>query len=452
MDVPSGKDSIAKDAAAKDAAVKDVSVSTDSSKWHDEEFYKIFNLSPIVMSIGSLKDGKFLEINKYFELATGFSRDEVLGRTVPDLGIFENLSEYEKFFQSLVDGKNVKDLEIRSRVKNGEVRTAIISSDIMYFNGERCALSAIEDITERKKTEELLYKETEKAKIYLNIIPAMILVLDINGNITLINQKGCDILECDRDSIIGKNWFYTFLPETVWESVRGKFRQMLFGNMEQAEYSENVVLTYKKNVRHIRWHNALLYDTNKKIIGTISAGEDITDRKNADAILKKSEEKFSKAFNSSPAIMIILSLKDKKFMEVNEAWEQRTGYKREDVIGQTISGVLLAESREMSKNIDKLAEEGSVHKSEIKLRTKNSQLMTGLLSAEKFEFNGEMCALTVIEDITERKKAEQALKDRTEELEKFNKLTIGRELRMVELKERIKELEEKLIELKKARM
>lgn|GEM_PF-6291591 len=414
----------------------------------NDDFSQVFELSPIVCVINDLDDKRFVAVNAAFEKASGYSRTEILGKTSLELGLIENKDEFNKFFKTVGENIHFKDYEMKFMTRNG-ARIGSLSSEFINFNGKKCVLSMIEDITERKNIEELLHKEVSKAKIYLDIVPAMILALDVNGNITLINQKGCDILECPHDDIIGKNWFYTFLPESAWENIRGKFRQLLFGNIEQAEYLENDVLTCKKNIRQVRWHNALLHDDSGKIIGTISAGEDITERKNAEASLKKSEEKFSTAFNSSPAIMSIISLKDKKFLEVNNAWENRTGYFRENIKGRVLADALLSGSNDISKALDSLAASGKVYQTEIKLHLKDSSLLIGLLSAERLEFNGESCALTVLEDITERKKSEETLQERTAELEKFNKLTIGRELKMIELKDKIKELESRLEEAKK---
>jgi len=123
---------------------------------------------------------------------------------------------------------------------------------------------------------------------FLDIAGVMFVVLDVEGTVHLINKKGCDILECDEQEILGKNWFDHFLPPRFKKDVKKVFNRMIAGELKPAEYFINPVKTKNSEEKIIAWHNAILKDDIGRIIGTLSSGEDITQRQQAKRQIKKS--------------------------------------------------------------------------------------------------------------------------------------------------------------------
>jgi PAS domain S-box-containing protein len=135
--------------------------------------------------------------------------------------------------------------------------------------------------------------------------------------------------------------------------------------------------------------------------------------------LRKSEEKFSKAFHTSPDVMSIVDLATHCYLEVNDAHEKVFGFKREEVIGRSAVEIgLLVNPALRDKAQAQLEATGSVRNLEIKARNRKGDLLTMLHSAEVIELDGRICSLRVSHDITEKKQAEQALR---ESEEKFSK-------------------------------
>jgi PAS domain S-box-containing protein len=141
----------------------------------------------------------------------------------------------------------------------------------------------------------------------------------------------------------------------------------------------------------------------------------ITERKRAEAALKESEEKFSKAFRSSPDAIAITTLKDGKFIEVNDSYTRITGHTRQEVIGHNASELGdWTNFKERDRIIRLLKEQGRVHNEEVHLRTKPGETNTALFSAELINIDGEPCMISIARDITERKQAEEALRESEE--------------------------------------
>jgi PAS domain S-box-containing protein len=152
-------------------------------------------------------------------------------------------------------------------------------------------LSIMEDL---KETQEELIRAKEKAENYLDISGVMIIALDKAARVTLINKTGCNILGYTAKELIGKNWFECCLPQKNIKEVKKVFRQCMEGETKLVRHYENPIYTLKGEERIISWNNALLKDDKGGIIGTLSSGEDITEKKEAEDKIQKLNEELKK--------------------------------------------------------------------------------------------------------------------------------------------------------------
>lgn len=160
---------------------------------------------------------------------------------------------------------------------------SVNAAPIYSANGQIDSIvTTINDITEQVKIQEALSQERDRAQQYLDIAEVILVALNTQGQISMINACGCRTLGYPEQELLGKDWFDTCLPADSRAMVHQTFNRMIAGDIENASYYENRVLTRSGEECLIAWHNTLLYDAQGKISGSLSSGEDITRRKQAE--------------------------------------------------------------------------------------------------------------------------------------------------------------------------
>jgi PAS domain S-box-containing protein len=120
----------------------------------EAKFQAVFGLSPTILCISGLEDGRIREVNDTFLQVTGYTREEILGRTVTELGLWLDPDQQEQGMKSLRAGTPIHDAEARFRMKNGEERVTVLAADVVMVEGQACVLIALTDITDRKRAKE----------------------------------------------------------------------------------------------------------------------------------------------------------------------------------------------------------------------------------------------------------------------------------------------------------
>ncbi len=224
---------------------------------------------------------QFLKWNRELRLNT-----DIIGNNILDLCPFltkKIKQEYDNVFNT---GKGIITEEIN--VFSGtEITTDTRKIPIIEDNKVTRIITVIRDISDRKRAEKELLKEQSKARNYLDIAEVMLLVIDANQIVRLINRKGCRILGYSDKEIIGKNWFDSFIPIHNREKIKTVFNQIISAQLKSLEYFENTVLNRDGEERLIAWHNTVIKDDMGKISGTLSSGEDITQRKQSEYELEQ---------------------------------------------------------------------------------------------------------------------------------------------------------------------
>ncbi len=176
---------------------------------------------------------------------------------------------------------------------------------------------------ERKRAEDTLRAERDKTKKYLDTAGIIFLVIETDGTISVINQKGCELLGYEQEQVIGKRWTEHFVPPNVRQDLETVLQTLLAGEVEPVEYLENPILTKDGQERIIAWHNTIFRDELGNISGILSSGEDITDIKRAEEMLWQRTAQLSLLNvigNKIAAVLDLDNLLDKATQLVQESF------------------------------------------------------------------------------------------------------------------------------------
>ena len=178
------------------------------------------------------------------------------------------------------------------------------------------------------------FSHEKLARNYFDIAEVILVVLDEAGAIENINRKGCAVLGLSHDKVLGQNWFDLCIPKENIKEVKATFAQLISGNLEPVAYYENPVVTLDGRVRLIAWNNSYLTDDHGRINGILSSGEDITEKKLAEELMRRSEERFSYlAENSTDCIWEFNE--HMIFTYVSPSISKLLGYKPNEVVGRS---------------------------------------------------------------------------------------------------------------------
>ncbi len=258
-----------------------------------------------------------------------------------------------------------------------------------------------------KRHERALREEMDRVQEYLDIAGTVIVAHEPDGRVSLINRRGCELLGYEEEELVGRKWFDDFIPAQDRDRVKAGFDAMMAGQAEQFEFFEHSVLTSTGEERIIAWHNKPVRDEAGNIVGSLSSGEDVTERRLADAELRK----LSRAVNQSPSVVVITGPSG-TIEYVNPRFTELTGYSAAESIGNNPRLLKSGEHPvDFYRHLWATILAGEEWRGELRNRRKNGELYWESCSISPIrDSKGAITHFVkVAEDITERKRAEERI-------------------------------------------
>jgi PAS domain S-box-containing protein len=428
--------------AAELARMQEALRQSEASRRESQAFFeRSFHGNPTLMSISSAEDGRIIEVNPSLLRASGYTREELIGKTSEEVGLWASSAKRDEFIRMLITAGTVRDLEADFRTKSGSLRSILVNADIIELGGRKCMLTVGVDVTERRRREKIQAATYEISQAVLGSNDLLTLLGKVHRIIAcLVPARNfyVALLNADRSQLSfpyfvdertpqpkarpPRNGLTEFVIETRQPLLAGHEeivgRLKLHGNYSpqgnpSAQWLGAPLIVDDRCIGVITvqdYHNPHAYTQEDLRLMLFVAEQTAAaiHRQTVEASQREARAYFEKSFHSSPALMAITRVTDGLITEANPAFLRGIGYTREEVIGKTTLEIgLWASPLQRDEYMRRFREEGAVRDLAAEIRGKNGQVRTLLINADLIELGGMHCALTVGIDITERRRREK---------------------------------------------
>jgi PAS domain S-box-containing protein len=272
------------------------------------------------------------------------------------------------------------------------------------------------DITEQKEAANALKASEERLRRVTDATQDVLWEIDVKTNQLWWSEGARPLFGRSPGElqISLEDWYERIHPEDV---VRVRTRFEGFTNGEDDDWVDEYRFRRADGLYvDIQDRGRKFRDEDGAAVRIAGAMGDITERRRAETAIRESEERFSKAFLASPDCLVISRVADGFIIEINPSFARLSGYRRDELIGKSpLSLGLYADPKDRQRMVALLREQNYVRDFELGMKTKAGEIRLMRFSAEPLDLRGEHCWLTIGHDITERKQAEEALRNSEEE-------------------------------------
>jgi PAS domain S-box-containing protein len=409
-----------------------------------EKYFKLMVENSLDVITVLQLDGKIIFSSPSAEKIAGYSQEDLVGRSIFELTHPDDLQKVKAaVLRAIKNPRAAEIVKLRIKHKNGSwiyfesrgVVSASLSGLTIIVNSR--------DITKTKEAE-------EKVNAVLDQTSQLFGLVSVDGVLIKTNKTALQFCGVEESDVLNKPFW-----DTVWwahskdlqEKLREAVKKAASGEIVRFEANH---LNANKDLRYIDFTLKPFKDETDKVTLLIAEGYDITDRKKLEGQILKEKQEQESILDSIPAL-IFYKDKENRFIHVNSTYSNTIGILKKDLEGKSGSEVFPKEQSDKFFEDDKKVIKSGKAKlgiiEEVKFPDGNHWVRT-----DKIPFkneNGNIIGIIGFAiDITESKTAEDKQNEYLEELEKFKNLMIGRELKMIELKQKIADLEGKIQETK----
>jgi len=292
----------------------------------EEKFASAFRSAPLYTIISTVEDGTFIEVNEKFSEVTGYSREEVIGKTSVDLGLFSQETR-DAMKQEFLDKGCLRALEITIRTKTGSLIRASLNGEVITIAGKQRLLILGEDLTEKKRVEEERRQSEQRIRLHRECTPLGVIEWTSDFRVAEWNRAAERIFGYTRDEAVGRHGVELIIPEKAKEHVDQVWADLLL--QQGGERSTNENFTKDGRIILCEWYNTPLVAQDGTVIGVASTVMDITKRRQDEEALRRLGTAIAQA-----AEMFVITDAEGTIQYVNPAFEQITGYTKEEAIGK----------------------------------------------------------------------------------------------------------------------
>ena len=362
-------------------------------------------------------DGKFLNVNNSFARMHGYTPDEMAQMTVKDLDHPESSKKMVTERLGRILAGEVLTFEVEHIHRDGHVFPLEVSASVVTSGGKSVVIAFHRDITERKKSENLLREEHQFIMQIIQSAQEGIIVYGLDLRYLVWNPFMEQLTGLPASEVLGKHPLdvFPFLREA---GVLERLGKALAGEaVESLDLPYLIPITGKSG-----WTSntsSTLRNIKGEIIGVIGVVQEITERKKMEEVLQESEARFVTAFQFSPMALGITTMMDGRFLTVNDAFEKLHGFTAKQIEGRTSEEIQIWANLEDRENVLAHLKDGlPIQDYETQFRCRDGSLKWVSYSCQLVNMNGVPCLLSASQDITERRQAGEKILESQVRLER----------------------------------
>jgi PAS domain S-box-containing protein len=417
--------------------LEDFSRAESALRQSERKFSKAFQASPDILVISEAATGRLLEVNDSFTRVTGYTRQEVLGRSALDLELWNDPADRERALAALHSEGRLRDMEIRYRMRGGELRVGLVSAELIQLAGRECALYVIRDITERQRVEEALRSIAQGT--------AAVAARDFFASLvkhlaSALQVRYAFVTECTDHSRTRLRtlafWKGDALaPNVEYPVAGGPCASVVLGETTRhprdlcALFPEDAALR-KLNAEsyvgiplldssgQVIGHLAVMHDqpmtshpVNMQILQIFAARAGVElERERALRAVQASEERYRDLFENANDIIYTRDLQG-RFTSLNKRGEEITGYNRQEILQMSVLDLIPPEEHARARELMlRPAAEGSAAY-EFEIAARDGRRVWLDISTRRIVQDGEPVGVQgIARDVTDRKALEGQLR------------------------------------------
>ena len=386
--------------------ITDLRLALDSLQKSEEKFSKAFHSAPVLMTISTIEEGRCLDLNDAFSRMTGFDREKAIGRTATELGLLKS-EDRRQILANLNHDGYVRDFELEATRADGSKIFCYYSAVPIDVEGETRLLFIASDITGRKMAEKALRESERNFRMLADNVTDVIWSMDMNLKHTYISPSVKKLRGYTPEAAMQLPLENTFTPESYQKVIQTFSKEMAREGEPGVDPDRFIFLeldTIRKDgsIIPIEVNASFIRGDTGAPTGIIGTTRDITKRKQAEAALKESEERFKALHNASFGG---IAIHDKgRIIECNKGLSEITGYAYQELIGMDGLSLISDDTREkvvlnISAGYEKPYEVNGVRK--------NGEVYPLRIEARNIPYKGKNVRVVEFRDLTETKRVEK---------------------------------------------
>ncbi|TRO10055.1 bifunctional diguanylate cyclase/phosphodiesterase [Ectopseudomonas mendocina] len=372
----------------------------------EEKFAKAFMHTPDAVAITDRATGRFIEVNPSFEQQFGWRSAEAVGRTSLELGIWADPSDRQRMLDAVRAGR-LNNLEVRLFSRDGSVTSNLLFGGEIELNGTTCLVLTVRNITEQRAQEQALNESKQRLRLALDSADLGTWDWHIPSSRLIASARASQLQGLDAATFEGAFLdFFRKVPMEDRHNLRQSYQRLVQERRSHYQVTYRVHLE-NGGLRYLESTAKLQLDEAGQPLRMVGTLVDISERLMREQRVRASEEKFAKAFHSSPDAITITERDSARYIEVNEGFTRLTGYSPDEVVGRTAFEMdIWAFPDERQQLLEQLAHNGQVLHLEMHGKHRSGEVRLVDVSVQPIELDGVPCLLLTARDISELKQAQ----------------------------------------------